>query len=148
MTLLPNEQTIRQSTDNQFMLTNFRIVQKYSWWFNTNRNSIFLEDISSLERYDRNWLILLILGVLLSLYGISMISNSREAEIGVGAFILGVVLILIWRFTRRTALHITPDGGRSIIFYISKASSNVEDIIFNIELAKINRIQQLYNSKF
>lgn len=147
MTLLPNEQIIKQSADNQFMLTNFRIVHKYSLWFSTNRNSIFLEDISSVERLDKGLLWPLIIGLLVVLAGVFDAVNGLGST-GVGAVVLGTIFILIWWFTRRTILRITPDGGKSIIFYIPKASSNVEDIIFNIELAKINRIQQLHNSKF
>jgi hypothetical protein len=147
MELLPNEQIIKQSTNNEFTLTNFRVVHKFSWWYSNYGNTIFLEDISSIERTDKGWIVLLIIGVLLVFFGV-VFGLKGGGISGYGALAIGVLLVLVWWFSRRTVIRITPNGGKSIILNVSKSTSLVEDTLFNIELAKINRVQQLYNSKF
>mgnify|MGYP006909075740 CR=1 FL=1 len=147
MKLLPNEQIIKQSTDKEFALTNFRVVLESRIWFGParNGNSIALENISSIERYDRSWLIFLVLGVITLLGG--FLYFNRFANLAI-FLVFGIVFLLIWWFTRSSIVRITPNGGRDIVIEVRRAGLQSKDLLFDIELARLNRIQQLYNSKF
>ena len=74
---------------------------------------------------------------------------SGDFEIlGPIALVVGIFLIIIWWSTNKTGIQITPNGGKDIFIVTSRKESITKDLLFNIQMAKINRIQQLYNSKF
>ena len=152
MELLPNEQIIKESTDKEFALTNFRVNFSYIWWFKKYENTIFLEDISSIERMDKGNLWFLLLGVLFAFGGVIMtfggIASGDFEILGPIALVVGIFLIIIWWSTNKTGIQITPNGGKDIFIVTSRKESITKDLLFNIQMAKINRIQQLYNSKF
>lgn len=147
MELLPNEQIIKQSINNEFTLTNFRIHQHYEEWDRFYTGEIFLEDISSIESTYRGWTILLIIGAILGIGGI-ITAMSSGGLLPLTATILGIICIGIWYSTRKIYVLVSPNGGNNLRFSMSKNSNIHQELVFNIEMAKLNRIKQLYNSKF
>lgn len=147
MMLLPNEQIIKQSSNNEFTLTNLRIRQHYSEWNRFYTADLFLENISSIESSYKGWTLLLIIGALAAASGILM-AISVEEIYPLVAFLVGIILIGLWYSTRKVYVIIASNGGASLRFPMDKNRQIHSEMVFNVEMAKINRIKQLYNSKY
>ncbi len=77
-------------------------------------------------------------------FGQSMNSYSNNGQ-GAMFFIIATVLFLLYWFTRRHVISITPDGGKAINFVVSSMSTEqIEDFVNKVQLAKVHRISQIY----
>jgi len=144
MTHLENEVKLDALT-NQDQLTNLRIAQEYSDFLGASyKNSIFLEKISSVEVRFKSKPLYLILGIVSFIAGISLMSNYNTREIGNALLIIGIVLIVIFFFTRKHVVSITPDGGNSIDITAKGVNeSRIEEYLTNIHEAKFARTSNI-----
>lgn len=143
MTLLPNEQELVTSNGNKVILTTHRIQLTDKDWGYSYSIEIFLEDISSVEIRYRSNIILLLLGCLGILVGLYLFAQSNDS-VNYG-FIAGIILLLIWWFSRRHIISISSDGGSSLNFEVGGMSSYlIEEFVGKVQLAKLNRVNQLY----
>jgi len=137
MTKLLNDEKKLFTSGDQLMLTNYRIVKTDEVMGENYRIDIFLENISSIESLYKSYLILLVLAVIL-LIGGSYFGST------IGGFVLGIVFALLWWFTRKRLIIVKPNGGKPLKIFIKHMSKEeVNDIIFNIEEAKLNRVNRL-----
>jgi len=139
MKYLGNEVKLDALTD-QDQLTNLRITQGYNAFLKASyKNSIFLENISSIEVRFKSKILYLISGLvflILSIYSIA----ERAGWLSVLSFIVGATFIAIFFFTRKHVISITPDGGKSIDITVKGISkSRIEEYITNINEAKLAR---------
>lgn len=148
MTLLQNEERIVTSKDDQIILTNQRIQMEYKDWGSSYIISIFLENISSIEKTYRSYYMLLILGILALLLS-GYVSYKDDYNINTDSalwlLLAGGVLIILWLFSRRHVIKISSNGGSHILFTIkSMRDQGAEDFIDKLSYQKGERMIQLY----
>jgi hypothetical protein len=120
MNLFTNEQIITSSNDNQVVLTNYRIHSETKDWGRSYSNTIFLEDISSVEVKYSSVIIFLILGAFALLAWISQMSNAMgDTGVGLITIFLAIAFLLLYWFSRRHVIAITPNGGKAITFLVA-----------------------------
>ena len=147
MQLLPKEQIIKQSQSDSFTITNLRVIQNYKNWLgNRYQNYIYLEDISSAEGKLRGHIIFLILGIILGLAG--LYTSFMEPASGASILILGGIFAAIWWFTRKIAIVVKPNGGSPMVITIKAGDKMMNQVLFDIQLAKMNRVHHLHNANF
>lgn len=146
MNLLANEQTITSSNENKVILTNLRLQTKDKDWGQSYSNTIFLEDISSIEvRYKSNIIFLILAGLALLMWAAQSMNSFSSGGQSTFAFVIAVVFALLYWFTRRHVISVTPDGGKAINFVVSNmGTQQIEDFVDKVQVAKMERITQLY----
>jgi uncharacterized membrane protein len=152
MTLLANEHIIVNSNDDKVILTNKRIHMSDRRWSGSYSNTLFLEDISSMEiRYSSNIILLILAGlaVLLSILNISNsdrpLSGGDGDEITLLPLIIGVILVFIYWFSRKHIISISPNGGKPINFEVAGMSKQqIEMFLDKVQKAKDARIAELF----
>ena len=146
MKLLTNEQTITSSNRNYVVLTNLRIHNESKEWGHSYSNTLFLEDISSIEIKYNSSILLLILGALsLLAWGYQLMNGGSQTEIGMSILFIAVVSLLIYWFSRKHVIAITPNGGKPIMLLIARiGSEQILDFVDKLQDAKANRIKELY----
>lgn len=148
MNLLQNEIKLGATKDDKVVITNSRIFQQELKFGSNYHLSIQLEDISSIEMHYKSNPILLVLGILFSLYGLYTILTSYDKTPGFAALFLGIILLLIWWFTRRFAVSIKPNGGKSLDCYFEATTpENIESFLETLEQAKLDRTSQIKSNK-
>ena len=144
MKLLPNEEKLITANRDNIVLTNHRIqlLERASWW-QTYIISIFLEDISSIEKkYSHNivYLALSIFAIIPTLYFKTTMNDNFMVASGVVA----IIFFILWLSSRKHIIQISSNGGSSIKILLSGMSrDDAEDFIYNVSLAKQKRINQL-----
>ncbi|MEO6289130.1 MAG: hypothetical protein ABIO76_04385 [Ginsengibacter sp.] len=141
MTLLPNEEKLVISNGDKIILTTHRIRLKDRDWYGSYSMDIFLEDISSIETKYKGNVIFLILGCLA--LSSTLYFSMREYTSGSLSFnfIAGIVLLVLWWFSRKHLVSITSHGCTSLVFETGKIPrEQVENFIYKIQLAKAKRI--------
>lgn len=146
MNLLTNEHEIRVSNGNRVVLTNMRLHMSDKDWGYSYSNTIFLEDIGSIETKYKSNVILLVLAAAALLAGIGASANSYDSSSGSTLFfVTAIFLFLIYWFSRRHIVSITPNGGKAINFVVSKlGSKQTEDFIDDLQAAKLQRLNEIY----
>jgi len=137
MNLLPNEEKLITSDNNNIVLTNYRIQMTDSEWGQSFSISIFLENISSIEIKYKSSIILLILGAISAIASIYL----KNPE----GFIICAILFAAYWFTRKHIISISSDGGSSLTFLVQGMDDEkINDFVHNVSLAKQTRVNQLY----
>jgi len=137
MKLLPNEEKLITSDNNNIVLTNYRIQMTDSEWGQSFSISIFLENISSIEIKYKSSIILLILGAICAIGSIYL----KNPE----GFIICAILFAAYWFTRKHIISISSDGGSSLSFLVQGMDDEkINDFVHNVSLAKQTRVNQLY----
>lgn len=146
MLLLSNEEQILTSNDDKIILTSKRIQLNDSYWYNSFQTTIFLEDISSIEKGFKSFILFLVIGCIACIIGagIYFYGGSGDREISPLFFVAGIVSLIIWFFSRKHIIKIKPNGGTAIIFTITRMADNlVEEFIYKISVAKDERLNNL-----
>ena len=108
-------------------------------------NSIFLEDISSVEVHYKSKIWLLIIGIIIVFAGFIFGTNIHNGEqiIMIG-ILVGGIFIANWWFSRKHTLTISPNGGRclDVVFKVG-SDENVESFATNLQEAKLKRVNTL-----
>ena len=141
--LLDNESIITQSDENVITLTNLRLRYSDSQWGKSDTVSMLLEKISSIEIHYRSKTILVILAIFATVGGLIGGANGDDEFIalGIGA---GIVLIILYLFSRKHYLTISSDGGGKIHFHTKGMKKEVLlDFINKIESAIRLRREEL-----
>jgi hypothetical protein len=147
LTLLNNRNTISE----QLVLTNYRIIYNSK---KTMYKSIFLEDISSFEVKSSIKSILLLIGIILILFGFfNLIPNKNFINEMIGVkngnipsillLALGILFIILYVLSEVNYVIICSKGGTSIEFNAKMKQSELEDILYKIQEAKLNRVNHL-----
>lgn len=136
--LFEGEEIITESGDKVVTLTNKRVRYHASSAGQAHIVSIMLDKISSIEvHYSSQWIVLF-LSIALMLAGVvTGLSNERQGQLGMGLAVFGVVLLLIYLFTRKHIVSIASDGGAKINFETKGMKrESVLDFINKVEKAK------------
>lgn len=144
MHFLSDEDLIVSSNENKVILTNLRIHLSDSEWGRSYSNTLFLEDISSIEVRYRSNIIFLGLGILGLLAWLGVATNesvsTRQSMLYLGVAI--VLLVLYW-LSRKHVISISPNGGKSINFEVSSMDSlQIEDFVGKVQEAKLSRLKE------
>lgn len=143
MELFSSEEFLFRSNDEQLLLTTQRVSVRTKEWGQAYNNTIFLEDISSVETRFSSLLSMLVIGIVLIAGGLFWGQSSNGAIFN-GACIFGVIALLVYFLSRRHVVRITPDGGHAIEYEIgSMPQTSVDEFIHKLQLAKAVRRQAL-----
>ena len=151
MKLFPKEHEILSSNENKIILTNHRIQMNDKEWGRSNSITIFLEDISSMQTLYKSNILWLILGALCLLFSVYSFLTLEQyygdtSPIKI-AFVLGLIFLALWWFSKRHIISIHSDGGKPLEFLVNRMSdSQIEDFIDKVQLAKAQRINELFSS--
>jgi hypothetical protein len=152
MKLLPTEYEITTPTMRwAITLTNYRLNIKEENGKFSNETIMFLEHISSIEEKNIRYKFLFwpIAIFLLSIPAMVLewkFKLGRDELIFISILVgISVLLITIYYLTQKNFLSIISDSGSKIKIEI-KGSSNesIEDLIYKVSIAKMNRINELY----
>ena len=151
MTLHPNEHEIVSSNKSKIILTNQRIQMNEKEWGRSHSITIFLENISSMQKlYKTNifWIILAGLCLLFSVFSFltrgDLYYDSSPFTI---SFVLGLIFLALWWSSRRHIISIHSDGGKPLEFSVKRMPDYfIEDFIDKVQLAKAQRIDELFKS--
>lgn len=147
MTLLPNEDQQTTLFDDTIVLTNQRIQLAKRSWDSAHSVTMFLEDISSIEKSSRNNITLLILGILLLGAAVVAYLQGLVADQTQLAIILttAIVMIILWLASIQHIIKISSKGGSSINIVVGgNKKEQVDSFIDQVLLAKGGRIIQLH----
>ena len=146
MNLLTNEHIILNSNENKVILTNMRLHMSDKAGGQLYRNTIFLEDISSVEvRYKNNIIFLILSGIVLLGWLQQSANNYNTNGQGTSFLAIAVISFLLYLFTRQQIISVTPNGGKAISFAVSNmATEQVEYFIDKVQIAKAERLNEIY----
>jgi len=145
MYLLPNEQELVNSNEDKILLTDHRIHYTHRIWGKSYQNTLFLEDISSVENLYQSNMLYLVLAILSVFAGIFSMGNDHLANIMVGCIILAAVFFILWLGSRKHVVSISPNGGKPIVFEVEgMGGEQIEDFLFKVQKAKSDRINTMY----
>lgn len=143
MNLLANEQTILTSNENRVTLTNLRLNISTKEW----KNTIFLEDISSIEVRSKSNFIFLTLGILVLLFAVGLTINGTTENSSANwlAYPISLLMFFLYFRTKENIISITPNGGKAIHISVRKINNEqTEDFIEKIQVAKVERLKEIY----
>ncbi len=107
MKLLPNEEQLFISKNKKMILTNHRVQMVESEWGQSSSITIFLEDISSIEKKFKSDIWLLILAPLIILSGFFLGSFYVSEIATLAGIALGFLCLGIWWATRKRLISIS-----------------------------------------
>lgn len=121
--LLENEEIVKTlgNKDNTLTLTTKRVRDDFVVWGRTAINSITLDSIASCGAITKSYPFLLILGILSLLasafvvYNGDLYYNSTRQQVA-SLIVVGIILIVLYFFTRKSTISISSNGGRVIDF--------------------------------
>ena len=133
MTLLENEVKLVEFAKS-IILTNYRVLMEEGKLY---KISIFLEKISSIETRYKSKHYLILLGIIALIVGIIMKISAEYEDFSLLFFIIGIICIISFFFTRKHVLSISSDGGAKLEAEIKKAPHEIiEKFITSIQEAK------------
>ena len=145
---LPDEEVLVTSNQDTIVLTNQRIQMSDKEWGKTYQITIFLENISSIEvLYKSNPLFLVIAGLCL-LFGLLALPQAQAngSNISIGGFVVGIIFLILWFFSRSRQVSIASNGGSKLHFRVDGMSApEVTDFIDKVIHAKAIRTVKLLN---
>jgi hypothetical protein len=134
--LFEGEEIITQSDDKTVTLTTHRLRYNSSSYDKAHIISIMLEKISSIEIHYKSWILFLLAGIIIIAGGLLAGANNQGEAMSAGIFV-GLILVVIYYFTRRHVVTIASDGGANINFQTKGMKrETIIDFINKIEKAK------------
>lgn len=145
MNLFPGEEYLVRSNNERLVLTTHRIELSSKDWGASYRNTLFLEDISSIEVRYTSLSLALIIGVILIVGGF-MWAAQADVQLFNAATIGGGFAVLIYILSRRHVVSICPNGGHALNFEVgSMSSEEINDFVDKVQLAKAARRNAISN---
>lgn len=145
MKLLPKEEKILMSNEDKLILTDHRIYMIDSILGQSFLISMFLENISSLEVKYRSRVLYLLLSLIGIIAGLIVWIMQEGIELALGLIAFGILFLILWWFSRTHIIVISSDGGSPMIFKLEGMKNElINDFIYEVSLAKQNRIKYLY----
>ena len=142
--LLDSEIVVLESGNKEVTLTNIRIRHKIGGSSKSKLTSIFLEKISSIDVTYKSNPILVGLALVAFLIGGVGVIDDQPSDIVAITFLVGLLLIILYRVFLRHIISIKSDGGSRIEFQIKgMKNAQVHDFVNAVEEAKNNRIKNL-----
>lgn len=139
MELFASEEFLVRSNNDRLVLTTHRLHLSSKEWGQAYSNTLFLEDISSVEIRYSSFVLGLMIGGFLILGGLMWAQQGSVPPFN-AATIAGGVFVLFYFLSRRHLVSITPNGGKPINFEIgSMSNEEVNDFIHKVQLAKERR---------
>jgi hypothetical protein len=135
--LISGEEILMQSGNETITLTNFRLRYYESKMGDARLISFQLDKLSAIEMNYKSHPFFLYFGVAAIIGGIAVGASGGKPEALSLFIILGIILILVYYFTRSHAVSITSDSGVKIN-YQTKGMKTEDHINFinKIETAK------------
>jgi hypothetical protein len=147
MQLLPNEERLVFSNQDQIVLTNQRIRLTNKEWGRSYQITIFLENISSIESlYKSNPLFAVLAGVGF-LFGVMQLGQGQNdnGALIFGSFAAAIIFLILWLNSQRQVVIISSDGGSKLNFRTAgMAATQVQDFIDKVQAAQAKRIAELH----
>jgi hypothetical protein len=145
MKLLPNEQKLITSNNDKVILTDHRIYMTEKEWGQSYSNSIFLEDVRSIETKYKSYIMFIILGVLFFLASIFFAGQTKSG----GLFLFGIIICIVffgtWMLTRKHVISITSVNGTSLNILVKSMSEDaINNFVYRVSLAKQERLKLLH----
>lgn len=120
MQLLADEEIVVSCNQDKIILTNQRIHLSDKDWGRSYLVTIFLENISSIEMLYKSNPILLVLAAICFLVGILAMSTGygNEATFQVGSFMVSVIFLVFWLYSKDRVVTIASNGGSKLNFRV------------------------------
>jgi hypothetical protein len=145
MILLSNESELVSSNEKKIILTNQRIHMTDKEWGNTYSITMFLEDISSIERRYNSNMLFLVLGIVAALFSFYFYEFDVDKAAERFSLIAMIFFVLYW-ITRKNIVSITSHGGKSMNFETAGLpEQEIQKFLKNVQEAKLQRMDQLRN---
>jgi hypothetical protein len=145
MQLLPGEEELIISNEDKIILTNQRIHMSDKLYGRRYQITIFLEDVATIENHYKGDLGYLVPG-LICLF-IALI-NVVNLILLVGDIFLGLIFLVLWLNSRRRLITLTSKGGKSMGIEVEGMSrEQVDDFIYEVQRAKLERVSHLYRGR-
>lgn len=145
MKLLPNEQKLITSNNDNVILTDHRIYMTEKEWGEAYTISIFLEDIRSIEIKYKSYILFIVLGILFFLAGVFFSGQIGSSGGLLAGLIIGLVFLSIWRLTRKHVISITSVSGSSLNILVQGMSEGkIHDFVHTVSVAKQKRVNHLH----
>ena len=129
------------------VLTNLRIHINEKKLGYSYKNTIFLEDISSIQDKFTSLIIALIVGIfsgsiwLLYLFNFISTQNPNELNIQFISFGVSILSNLLYWLSRKHIVSISSNGGKPIDFSVNNMNEEmIDDFIFKVQESKKQRI--------
>lgn len=148
MQLLPDEEILVTSNEDMIILTSRRIQLSSKEWGKSYQITIFLENISSIEVLYKSIPLFLVIAGFCFLIGLLTLSQAQTngATLPFGSFIVGIIFLIVWLYSRNHQVSIASNGGGKINFRVDNMKAlAVADFIDKVILAKAKRVQYLHN---
>jgi hypothetical protein len=101
-------------------------------------------NISSIENVYKSNLVLLLIGALGMVEGITTINREDQAGLAFRGFTVAVIFLLLWLNSCKHIVTISSNGGGKLNFLVERMSeAEVQDFVDKVQAAKANRIKQL-----
>ena len=139
MILMTDEKIIMEGDYKQIILTTHRIRQENKVWGNINITSIMLEQVNSCEYKKKSKPIYLIVGILFLISGY-MYRENGAPDIASGFGLFGLLLFLIYPFTRKRGLFISSASAKIVVNTKGFKDENIKSFIDKLEIAKNDRL--------
>lgn len=134
MKLLPSEEIISKSESGILILTTYRLRYAEKGEHSSDFSSVMLESISSVEVKYLSQPIYLVLGVIFTLGGFSLMQQGEE--FGIVSIAIGLGFGIGFFLSRRHSLVITANGGEKISFQTrGMKKEKIQDIVYQMEEA-------------
>ena len=146
MKLLPNEKMLVTSDNNKLALTNQRISLTENAWGGGYFISIFLENISSIEKKFKTDTVFLLIGCFALFFGYVFFTNGEERDHGTATVIssLGIICLIFWVISWKYVVTISSNGGASLNFVVNGIKrERVDDFLDKLSLAQAERMKSL-----
>lgn len=138
---MTDEKVLMEGDFNQIILTTHRIRQENKSWGQVNIISIMLEDVTSCEYHKNSKPFVLIIGLLVSGFGMFIGSkggdNSENISIALLSF--GFLLIIIYLFSFKRGLFISSAAAKIKLNTKGMEDENIQSFIDKLEAAKNDR---------
>lgn len=145
MKLLPNEQKLITSSDDDVILTDHRIYMTEKVLGQSYTISIFLEDIRSIEIKYKSKLIFIVLGVLFFLAGVFLSGQSSKSELFLAGLIISIIFLGLWMITRKHIISVKSISSSSLDVPVHNMSEDkINNFVHAVSVAKQKRINQLH----
>jgi len=148
MQLLPDEEILVSSNQDTVVLTNQRVHHADKEWGRSHQITIFLENISSIEMLYKSNPIFLVVAIFCFLLGFYAMQQTQTngGNLPTISFVVGVVLLAFWFYSRTRQVSISSNGGGKLNFRVDGMKADaVEEFVDKVIHAKAKRAGYLLN---